>query len=862
MPQPFATARSIARTAIVAVLGFGAVLAHAGAVWFSDAAGIHRIDTDANAPVQAIAQSGVVALALDQKDGSLWALTPSRLVKYDASGATLAAIDLKDLAGNFNAGRRLALDPSDDSIWVAGGNNAFHLDAAGRVLAGIASNDTVQDIALAQDGSLWVLARNTLSRYSSQGAPLGSASLAGDMQQSEFIAADDANGALWLAGSKSVFQIAIALPVQPRMSFATSEVVSAIALDAGTGSLWVAGQSSLFGFTRDGASFVATDLAQRNLGNFRALDFDAQSQGVWLGHEKGISRFNTAGQWLATIAASVKVAAISAAPSGIVPIVTLVAPPDNSLTRNAFIPIRLHYDASCFGQPCGFPSSVFAAYALTATLNGQSIGGAFAFDPATNDAVYTPATPYGEGINTLAAFVTDSSGRRSRGITAHFTVDTVAPRFTSVAPADGSTFTSPAITLQGTIDDPAARVLLESFSGATFAGPNPQGQFFSWSVTLSPGSNALRLTATDVAGNATPLSLTYVFSTLSITITSPANGATIDDNKVAVSGTFSGAASAAITVNGIVADVTGNAFSAAAVPLNPGSNTITVHGTTPQGAQDTKTINVTSTAPGIRITAPLAGTAVNGDSVLVRGSIQAVANSGVTINGVVAAVDAANGFLAVVPLEPGANTITATVTSPRGASATSSVTVSASGVPPPIAASAEPLSGMAPLTVTFTVTNPTAADATYFLESFGPFAVPAGGSSSIQLTYPEGIYAQTIVVNGGSPQSFVISVTGIASTDAMLQALWRNISGALAAGDIKGALLYFSPGMRSTYRAVLADIAPALPSMFANFPPITATAMVSGDAEYFFVVPRNGKKYGYYLYFMRDGDGVWRLHSL
>jgi hypothetical protein len=57
-------------------------------------------------------------------------------------------------------------------------------------------------------------------------------------------------------------------------------------------------------------------------------------------------------------------------------------------------------------------------------------------------------------------------------------------------------------------------------------------------------------------------------------------------------------------------------------------------------------------------------------------------------------------------------------------------------------------------------------------------------------------------------------------------------------------------------------IAPALPSMFAGFPAITATAMVDGDAEYFVPIVRNGKTYGYYLYFMRDGDGIWRLHSL
>src|SRR5258708_340109 len=96
---------------------------HAGPIWFADAQGVHRVETDTNAVTANIAQSGVLALTLDQKDGSLWSLTSGNLHKFDASGATLLALDLKTLAGNFNAARRLALDPSDDSIWVAGGNN-------------------------------------------------------------------------------------------------------------------------------------------------------------------------------------------------------------------------------------------------------------------------------------------------------------------------------------------------------------------------------------------------------------------------------------------------------------------------------------------------------------------------------------------------------------------------------------------------------------------------------------------------------------------------------------------------------------------------------------------------------------------
>jgi hypothetical protein len=91
-----------------------------------------------------------------------------------------------------------------------------------------------------------------------------------------------------------------------------------------------------------------------------------------------------------------------------------------------------------------------------------------------------------------------------------------------VTPATGSEFTAPAITIQGSTDDPAARVRLSGITGE-------QGSSFAFPVTLSAGINAFTLTATDPAGNAATLPLTYrldvpnVLPTVSIV--EPADGA-------------------------------------------------------------------------------------------------------------------------------------------------------------------------------------------------------------------------------------------------------------------------------------------------------------------------------------------------
>ena len=841
-------------------------VAHAGALWFGDAQGLHRIDTDTNAVVQTVPQQGVVAATLNQKDSTLWALTSDQLIKYDAGGATMLRLDLKTLATNFNAARKMALDPSDDSVWIAGGNNIFHLDANGHALAGIASPAIVQDIALAQDETLWVLGRNQLLHYSPQGALLVSANLAGDMQQTNFLALDDANGVLWLGGSKQLFQIALALPVQPRLSLTTSEVISALTLVSDSGALWVVGQSTLFGYSKSGVLAGQTSFAAQKLGNPQTLVADAQNQSLWLGHEKGISRFGPAGQYVLTVPASVKVGAIGTAPSGIVPLLTLISPADKTLTTNPLIPISLHYDASCFGQPCNYPPSVFAGYTLTATLNGQAIGSAFKFDPGTINANYTATARYAEGVNNFTAYVKDSAGRRSKTLTSQFTVDTIAPRFVNVSPADGAVFITPNITLQGNIDDPLGHVFLDNFSGATVSGPNPAGQNFSYQITLKPGINAFRVTATDLAGNTNPRQLSYVYSTLTLNVTSPANGATVDTNKVTVTGAFSGATNPTITVNGVTATISGSSFSAVDISLHSGINTITVIGTSPQGSQATKTLTVISSAPSITITSPGNGATVNGNTIFVTGQLQAPPNSGVTVNGVVAAVDSFNNFYAVVTAVQGANTITATVTGPSGATATQSVTINASGQAPAIVATADPASGLAPLTVTFTVTNPTAGSASYTFDGYGPFPLPANGTSALSVTYPAGVFAPAIVVTDGagsvSTQRFVIESRDAAKMDQMFQAIWNGMNNALIAGDKAKAITYLNPSAQAKYGPVFDVLLPFMPDIVASYSPLARASISSGIGEYAIRRLSNGVYRLYLIGFLQDADGVWRIDQM
>ena len=89
-----------------------------------------------------------------------------------------------------------------------------------------------------------------------------------------------------------------------------------------------------------------------------------------------------------------------------------------------------------------------------------------------------------------------------------------------------------------------------------------------------------------------------------ITINSPVNGATINNNNVTVTGSIGNPATVetGVTVNGLPASVNNNQFVVNNVPLNAGQNTITVTATDINGTKASKSITVNATIPENYIT--------------------------------------------------------------------------------------------------------------------------------------------------------------------------------------------------------------------------------------------------------------------
>ena len=223
-------------------------------------------------------------------------------------------------------------------------------------------------------------------------------------------------------------------------------------------------------------------------------------------------------------------------------------------------------------------------------LNSQPIGNLFSIE--NTEARYVPATRLTEGLNTFTAQSKDIFGHLSDKIESHFTIDTIPPAFLALSPATGSTLTVPQVTIQGTLNDPTASVMLLDASGNVLSVTN--GSTFAFALTLKAGFNTFTLIARDSAGNSSSTALALNYSDLSVVATSITSGASVSTDYLFLNGTINGPDNTGITVNGLAAVVANGKFYVNNLPLQPGSNTLTITATTPDGQTLTQTLIVVS----------------------------------------------------------------------------------------------------------------------------------------------------------------------------------------------------------------------------------------------------------------------------
>lgn len=796
MPTPYSffcsshPSRLLGRIIFCLAVATAVSAVQASCIWYADDDTIRQVDTDTNQIVASVRLAAPHRLVMNASDCGVWVLHKNdrKLLRFNEQGSLTQEIRARDIDRRFGDIDRVRLDPYDNSLWLTDERRIAHIAANGQLIGtSFQAPEAIRRIRVGLDQSLWVLGKRRLWNYSAAGVLKAEYPLNRHLSaDANYFALDSLNGVVWLAGDREIAQFRINDFSAPPLRITTAQDISGFASNPRTGQIWVAQRNALTAYNLDGTLGYQTNLAQLNLRNPEKLAFDPVSRSLWAGFERRVARFTETGQFVTSLAARDGDEALGAPAFRIDPKLTLIRPPESALTNQPSPSFELAYDVQCNGQDCGFTADYLkryvARYALTARLNNQNIASGFTRDANTGHVFYTPPVRLLEGANPFIAQAIDPFGHGSNTINTVITVDTIAPRFLTLNPPDGAVLQTPAATVSGTIDDPTAVVVLNG------SGSNQSGSGFSFPVTLLPGPNIYALSAIDRAGNVGNAAVRLTLATgVSLSLASPAAGASIADDQVTVSGAVYGPSNIGVTVNGVVAAINGTTFNAVNVPLQPGSNTLTIKAMAPNGDTATQTRTVTSSGAA------------------------------------------------------------------------------------PLKMTASPQSGIAPLQTVFTLSNSGNVGITRIEADFNGDGVIdqtiTDPSQSLAFSYATpGVYQAkfNIVdsINRTTSQTTVVVAQDGNQVDRQLKQIWSGFAGALGRNDKAGALSFLNAQAQTKYGPVFDALQSQMPQIASGFSDVQTVDIGAAFSTYAVNRMVEGVNRIFIIQFLIGSDGVWRLDSM
>ena len=759
----------------------------------------------------------------------------------------------------------LSFAASAASVWFSSNDSLYRLDPSSNQAVLVAAPGTMQALAVSpKDGSAWVLVASRLLNYNESGVPQVDLDLKTlGLQNPSSLTLDPYDATLWLFDGKTILRLGPA--GQALNTWQAPGVVRTLTLGVDE-NIWVLGDKQIWRFDSQGTILASQDLTGSLKEEPKFLAVDSLGDAVWVAGEKQLVqlKLSAPGQINFVLPSSQIVSALALDQKrGLLWV----------LARDSLIGIAED-------------GSIFRAISLGAlVLSGAA---ALVFDSG-NDSLWLA---HSSGLarftssGDLATTIATGNAVTALGVAPFALVPSVPilqplPKaFTNNARPE---FQLAYDALCSGASCGFAPSFFASYSLSALLNNQPVGSLFAFDINtgqasftpasrLPEGSNTFRAQVQDRFGHQSdPVANTFTVDTIPprfLTIT-PSEGSTFATPNVAIQGTTDDpTATVVLSGPGLGAAQTGNSFSFPAV-LKPGLNTFVLSAIDPAGNVSAVTLHLSLANLSVTIASPVNGATINGGSVTVSGTFQGPSNTGITVNGVVAALSSSTFIAPNVPLQPGANTLTVTASASGQQAVTRTISVTSSG-PAPIEVAVGSAEGVTPLATTFSLNNRTGntiqsirADFTGsgFFSFFDPlraisfnYRTPGTFNARFIITDSTGAtYNQTVTVVAENP----------AQIDQILRTAWNGFTTALASRDTAQALQYFNARAQVKYGPVLNALQPFLPQIVANFAPIQLSTLEGGIGEY--AVKRTnaaGITNLYLIYFIQDNDGVWRLDTM
>ncbi len=342
------------------ILSAVSLTTYAGPVWFSDGKTLQRLDATTNQIALAVKADDSRSL-IANADGSVWSMSKKRLSKYAFNGALIIDLDLKSLG--LKSADHAALDSRDGSLWVAEGKEddeaedddgdgrakrIVRLNGMGQRVQDFTSPGRIRALALGLDQSIWMLGNKTLWHYARSGERLSSIELKTvTKDKAKLLAIDKLGVWLWMGANRQLIRVDGDAAGTSAVKLELPGKIELLAVDPRTGDIWAATEHALYRYADTATLKKTIEMKVVGLKDPKALAFDPANQTLWLGHDKGMSRFSPDGTKLFTVGTKEDIDSIGVLSFTLTPTIDIVAPIGEQASNEVLPLFRLKAGAQC-----------------------------------------------------------------------------------------------------------------------------------------------------------------------------------------------------------------------------------------------------------------------------------------------------------------------------------------------------------------------------------------------------------------------------------------------------------------------------------------------------------------------------------